>query len=188
MGAAMNRQAASLFLRLRLAILAAGPLAMAGAGACLLGGAALAWLLPQGRLHAQLHADALRAASQPVAVAAAPATPDQNLAAFQRTLGERRYVEQQVRTLFGLAAKAGLSLQQGDYRSGYDQGARVHTYQVTLPVRGSYKSVWRFAMMALAAIPFASLDEVSLRREAVGEATIDARLRFTLYLREGGPK
>lgn len=184
----MKTDPASLFLRVRLALLAAGPLALAGAGACLLGAAALAWLLPQGRAEARLHADALQAARQPVAVAAAPSTPDGNLAAFQRALGERRYAEQQVRTLFGLASKAGLTLQQGDYRSGYDQGARVHTYQVTLPVRGSYKSVWRFAMMALAAIPFASLDEVSLRREAVGDATIDARLRFTLYLRDGAVK
>jgi hypothetical protein len=186
MGAAMNGRLASTFLRLRLAILAAGPLAMAGALACLLGAAALAWLLPQGRLLAAVHADAMRAATQPVAVLAAPTTPDANLAAFQRALGERRYAEQQLRTLFALAAKSGLTLQQGDYRSAFDPAARVHTYQVTLPVRGSYKSIWRFAMMALAAIPFASLDEVNLRREAVGDASIDARLRFTLYLRDGG--
>ena len=173
----MNGQASSFLLRLRLALLAAGPVAIAGAFACLLGGAVLAWLLPQGRLQAQVHAHALQAARQPLAVAAPPPSPDANLAAFQQALGERRYAEQQVRTL-----------QQGDYRSGFDSGARVHTYQVTLPVRGSYKSVWRFAMMALAAIPFASLDEVSLRREAVGDPTIDARLRFTLYLRDGGAK
>ena len=184
----MNGQASSFLLRLRLALLAAGPVAIAGAFACLLGGAVLAWLLPQGRLQAQVHAHALQAARQPLAVAAPPPSPDANLAAFQQALGERRYAEQQVRTLFALAGKAGLTLQQGDYRSGFDSGARVHTYQVTLPVRGSYKSVWRFAMMALAAIPFASLDEVSLRREAVGDPTIDARLRFTLYLREGGAK
>lgn len=184
----MSHQLSSLLLRLRLLLLAAGPVALAGALATLAGAAALAWLIPQGRAQAQLHADAMRAAAQPVAVVAAPATPDENMAVFQRTLGEKRYAEQQVRTLFGLAAKAGLNLQQGDYRSGYDQAARVHTYQVTLPVRGSYKAVWRFAMMALAAIPFASLDEVSLRREAVGEADIDARLRFTLYMREGAGK
>jgi hypothetical protein len=186
MGGAMK--AHSVFLRVRLALFAAGPVAVAGAFACLLGGASLAWLLPQGRHQATLHGAALKAAKQPVAISAAPATPDQNMALFQRTLGEKRYAEQQVRTLFGLAAKAGLNLQQGDYRSGFDSAARVHTYQVTLPVRGSYKAVWRFAMLALAAIPFASLDEVSLRRETVGDADVDARLRFTLYLREGTAK
>ena len=105
-----------------------------------------------------------------------------NVAGFYSTLGEVRYGEQQVRTLFGLADKAGLVLSEGEYLSGYDKGGRFHTYRVTLPVHGPYGAVWQFAMLALSSIPFASLDEISFRRNSVGETDVQARVRLTIYL------
>jgi hypothetical protein len=62
----------------------------------------------------------------------------------------------------------------------------VHTYQLNLPVKGSYAAIWQFALSALRAIPFASLDDISFRRDSIGDATVEARLRFTLYLSEQG--
>ena len=94
-------------------------------------------------------------------------------------------LDRPVATLFGLAAKSGLVLRQGEYKQGYDRNAHVYTYQVNLPVKGSYQAIWQFAMAALRAIPFASLDDISFHREAIGDATVEARLRLTLYLRDG---
>ena len=37
---------------------------------------------------------------------------------------------------------------------------------------------------ALMAIPFASLDEINFRRDAIGSRTLEAKLRFTLYLND----
>jgi hypothetical protein len=76
-------------------------------------------------------------------------------------------------------------LRQGEYKPGYDRNARVYTYQVNLPVKGSYAAIWQFAMAALRTIPFASLDEITFHRDAIGDATVDARLKLTLYLRDG---
>ena len=112
----------------------------------------------------------------------APDPDEENRQAFYAALGEQRYAEEQVRTLFGLADKAGLSLNQGQYRQAYDSNSRVYTYHITLPVKGSFTAVRQFAMMALEAIPFASLDEISFRREAVGDPNVEARVEFTLYL------
>jgi hypothetical protein len=120
-------------------------------------------------------------AAAPVVPAAQPADP---LDAFYAALGPRRYAEQQVRTLFALAAKSGLSLSQGEYKSGYDRNAQLGTYQVNLPVKGSYGAIWQFALGALRAIPFASLDDISFRREAIGDPAVEARLRLTLYLKD----
>jgi hypothetical protein len=78
-------------------------------------------------------------------------------------------------------------LRQGEYKAAYDRDARIHTYQVSLPVKGSYRAVWQFAMLALRAIPFASLDELSFRRDAIGQADVEARLRLTLYLSGAAP-
>ena len=192
-----------LVLRLQLA-LRANPLLAFGGVAFLGCASALAWTL---HANAGLEAerDALlaeRAARQKasaagpaapavMATAATPAAPVvqpapaiDNLDAFYAALGPRRYAEQQVRTLFALAAKNGLSLSQGEYKTGYDRNARVTTYQVNLPVKGGYGAIWQFAMGALREIPFASLDEINFRRDGIQDPSVEARLRLTLYLND----
>ena len=63
----------------------------------------------------------------------------------------------------------------------------MSTYQIVLPVKGGYQPLWQFAMQGLRDMPFASLDEVSFRRDAIAEPVVEARLRFTLYLKDGAP-
>ena len=174
---------AALMLRVRLALRGFGPIGCAGAALLLAGAAACAWLLPQGPLQAKRQSVALAQALRPPPLdKPAPVTANENLALFYATLGENRYAEQQVKTLFGLAEKSGLRLSQGEYKGGYERNGRLHTYQVTLPVKGSYPAIWQFSLLALRAIPFASLDEISFKRETIGEPTVVARLRLTLYL------
>ena len=187
----MNAQAFwSLVLRLRLALRALGPVGCGAAALCLAGALALAWLLPERALQRERRAVALSLAAlppPPPAVLAPPATPDANLALFYDALGERRYAEQQVKTLFALAAKTGLVLSQGEYKSAFEPNGRFHTYQVSLPVKGSYGAIWQFGMLALRAMPFASLDEISFRRDTIGAPVVEARLRLTLYLADQPP-
>ncbi|MES2317557.1 MAG: hypothetical protein V4631_08675 [Pseudomonadota bacterium] len=174
----------ALMLRLRLAVNALGPVFCAACLLVLVAGATLLWLVPQRALQAERQKIALALATMPAQVrgAATPLSANENLLRFYAALGEKRYAEQQVKTLFGLATKANLSLSQGEYKSAYDRNARLHTYQVTLPVKGSYRDVWQFSMLALGAIPFASLDEISFKRDSIGEANVEARLRLTMYL------
>jgi hypothetical protein len=120
----------------------------------------------------------VEAPAQPVVQ---PADP---LDAFYAALGPRRYAEQQVKTLFALAAKNGLSLSQGEYKTAYDRNARLTTYQVNLPVKGSYGAIWKFALGTLRTIPFASLDDIGFRRDSIGDPAVEARLRLTLYLKD----
>ncbi|WP_219117563.1 hypothetical protein [Janthinobacterium sp. UMAB-56] len=173
-------------LRLRAQLL----LRRLGAPACLavallvLGAAAWVWAWQQRAVAAQLEARPLPQPSLAVAAAApaAPATASENLARFYAALGQQRHAEQQVKQLFDLAAKNGLLLAQGEYKSGYDKASRVATWQVTLPLKGSYAAVWQFALQALRAAPFASLDELSFRREQIADTQLEARLRLTFYL------
>lgn len=186
----MNRMSLPAFLlRVRLSLEAFGPLRCVAAVLCVASAIALAWLLPQQERAAAEHQLALaRAAVPPVVEVSAPVVANQNLTLFYASLGERRYSEQQVRTLFALAAKSGLSLSQGEYQSAFDANAGLSTYQITLPVKGSYRAIWQFGLAALRAMPFASLDEISFKREAINDASVEARLRFTLYLGEGGAR
>jgi hypothetical protein len=184
---------AGLALRLRLALLRAGPVMLGVLAVLLVSAAALTWLV-HALFQQQAERDALRAramaasqaAKAPKAEAGGPAAlsaaPIDNLDAFYAALGQRRNAEQQVRTLFDLAAKSGLVLSQGEYKSAWDRNARVHTYQVNLPVKGSYAAIWQFALAALRALPFAALDDVSFRRDSIGDPVVEARLRLTFYL------
>lgn len=191
----MKTTFAAPMLRLRLLLLHANPLLLAAAFVLVALAGALAWTLQavwtmeraqEARAaHAQVVAQPAPVAATPAAPAPEPAQAPDNLAAFYGALGARDNAEQQVKTLFGLAAKSGLVLRQGEYKPGYDRNAHVWTYQVNLPVKGSYQAIWQFAMAALRAIPFASLDDISFRRDAIGDATVEARLRLTLYLRDG---
>ena len=191
----MKTTLTSPLLRLRLVLLRANPLVAAAGILVFVMAGALAWTLhavwamerAQDARAAQATQQAQAATVPAPASAPAPVPPQapDNLAAFYGALGARGSAEQQVKTLFGLAARSGLVLRQGEYKPGYDRNAKVYTYQVNLPVKGSYAAIWQFAMAALRAIPFASLDEITFHRDAIGDATVDARLKLTLYLRDG---
>ena len=180
---------AGLLLRARLRLARIDPLAALVLALLVAGAAAQVALLPA---RAQLNEDyeaARLAARTPLPPRPAPAAPppssDQNLRHFYATLGERRGVEHQLKQVFALAERHGLALRQGEYRATNDRNAKLVAYQVNLPVKGSYGAIWEFAMDVLRAIPHASLDDVAFRRDSVGEAGVEARLRLTFYLADG---
>lgn len=180
-------QLSAVALRARL-LLMRRPMACTAVVLCVAGAAALGWLLPQRAREARLAGlpPALPAAAATLAANLAP-PPDsnQNLAQFYAALGERRYAEQEVRTLFALAAKNGLTLNSGEYKEVLDKASRVTSYQVVLPVKGGYNAIWQFCLQVLAALPFAALDDISFKRELIAEAAPEARLSFTFYLKDG---
>ena len=179
-----NVNLAALWLRVRLATRAIGPVAGTALVVAIAALIVLAWAIPARDQQALRQGAALvQAATPPALPAVSPqASANQNLALFYAALGERRYAEQQLKTLFGIAAKTGLVLRQGEYKAAYDQNGRLYTYQVTLPVKGSYAAIWQFALLSLRAIPFAALDDIGFRRDEIGAAGAEARVRFTLYL------
>jgi hypothetical protein len=178
---------AALLLRARLALARIGAPACVALLLCATGVAAWAWLLPHRAQQARLMAQPLPVPST-LASAPPPPSANQNLAGFYDVLGEKRYAEQQVKVLFDLAAKSGLALTQGEYKSAYDKASGVSTYQILLPVKGQYGAIWQFAMQSLREMPFAALDEISFRRDSIADPTVEARLRVTLYLKDAEPK
>ncbi|MDW3682860.1 hypothetical protein RA280_14110 [Cupriavidus sp. CV2] len=160
---------------------------------CIAGALCWLWWVP----HEQAQVDSQRAALQAERMAqrVVPGAPrkavavsgQERLAAFYATLGDRHRTERQLLTLFEKARESGLTLAKGEYKVSYDSNSQVYSYQVLLPVNGSYSAIRRFCEKTLLAIPFASLDEISFRRDLVGNGTLDARLRFTLHLKEAPP-
>lgn len=178
------------WLQARLMLARVQPGIAVAAGLCLGGAIAWSWWVP----HQKAEAARARAGLQHAITAAqraadttghaAPLSSQARASAFYAVLGERRRAEQPLETLFALANANGLALAKGEYKGSYNNASRVYSYQAQLPVTGSYAAIRRFCETALRALPYASLDEISFRREVVGNGMLEARLRFTLHLGE----
>jgi len=178
----------ALWLRMRVAVTRMNPVLAVATLLLLACVASLAWLGAARMRVAEDYEAARLAAARPAPPPAPPAAPgaDQNLAHFYGALGQRQGVERQLKEVFALAGRHGLVLRQGEYRSSQDRAGGFTTYQLNLPVQGRYGAIWAFAFDALRALPHASLDDVSFRRDDIKEDHVEARLRLTLYLSGAG--
>ncbi|WP_431100481.1 hypothetical protein [Roseateles noduli] len=129
--------------------------------------------------------DARAAALRTRAIAGvAPTDESQRWHAFLASLGPAERSEEQLRTLFLLAEDAGLTLRQADYRESAASFGQVRVLEFVLPVEGRYEQIRQFAEQLLLRVPFCALDSIRLARANAGEARVEAKLRFTLYLRD----
>jgi hypothetical protein len=117
-------------------------------------------------------------------VASPQSANGQNLHKFYDVLGDRSGTEQYLRTMFAIAGQTGLSLDHGEYQEQFDKNSGTYRYQILLPVKGSYRVIREFCERSLLALPFVSLDELGFKRESIDDDALDARLRFTLYLKD----
>ncbi|NQW82141.1 MAG: hypothetical protein HQ445_13310 [Polaromonas sp.] len=108
-----------------------------------------------------------------------PAVSGQDL---QAVLGHISETEQYVDTLLALVQSLGMTAPTGEYKLSCDAIARLCRYRVRLPLVGSYLQIRAFVEQSLLALPLASLDELSLRREGVGSDEVEAGLVFSLHL------
>lgn len=152
------------------------------------GAASWLWAVPHLLAQTDLQQKALAPATlllqsnEQTASAVQPSTAELRITSFYEALGEKDYAEQQVKTLFAVAAKTGIALNQAEYKFTFHKEGRYYTYQINLPVKGSYDAIRQFCKQVLLAIPFASLDEINFKREAISNPTLEARVRITLYL------
>ena len=90
--------------------------------------------------------------------------------------------------VYTAASKEGLELAQGTYKVRGESGAGLTAYQVTLPVRGAYPQIRRFIGQVLADVPAASLESIAFQRERSADGAVDAKVVFTLHLREAADR
>lgn len=102
----------------------------------------------------------------------------ENLGAFYGQL-ESHDTTDALAKLYAIGQATGVQLQSGSYKTEKATG-RLERYVLALPVSGSYAQIRDFLNRALAEIPVLSLDQMTLRRDARGEA-LHAELRMTLH-------
>ncbi|PUE18423.1 hypothetical protein B9Z38_13255 [Limnohabitans sp. MMS-10A-160] len=116
----------------------------------------------------------------PTDVEAAPAAEPS--LAFQSVLGELAEVESHVGTLLSLSQTLEMPAVTGEYKLSCEAATRLCRYRVRLPLVGSYLQIRTFVEQSLLELPFASLDELSLRREGVASGELESSLTMTLHL------
>ena len=101
---------------------------------------------------------------------------------FQARLGDSAALPAQLNVIYGIAARRGLQLSSGQYKASLDPSGAYSTYEIQLPVEGTYPSLRGFCEDVLLALPNATLDSLSFKRDAAASPTLQANMQFTLYL------
>lgn len=80
------------------------------------------------------------------------------------------------------ALAEGVALQEASFLESEAAGQPFDSLEMVLPVNGNYVQLRRFIARALSANPALALEGVTFNRQSVSEATLEAQLRFTLYM------
>jgi len=80
------------------------------------------------------------------------------------------------------AARHGLALDSGQYQLQHASGARLASYELDLPLRGTYPQLRAFLADVLTKVPAASIEEVLVRRDSVANREMEARVRLAIHL------
>ncbi len=140
------------------------------------------WVREQRQREAAAAADAVQAQHRQAVAALARATPSPEPERFYTALGDAAHASGLLRPLFSLAERSGLAIERGDYQLVDDEAGRYQVYHAKLSINGTYPAVRRFCEQVLRTMPYASIDQLALRREHGGEATVKVRLSLSLYL------
>lgn len=86
--------------------------------------------------------------------------------------------------IYAAADKEKVSLPRGEYSLVIEPETGVSRYRILLPVKGSYSQIRSFVAAALEAVPSLALDDINFERDKIGDSTVDAKIRMTLYMKK----
>jgi hypothetical protein len=81
------------------------------------------------------------------------------------------------------ARLAGVALDTGHYVYIPPKTGGVGRYELEFPLKAEYPNVRDFINKALTAVPSAGLDKLRIERKAVGDALVNAEVRFVVFVR-----
>ena len=105
-----------------------------------------------------------------------------SLTSFYKHLPPEKSATKQMKKIYKFASVESLRLTQGEYKFTRDKAGRLGSYQIILPVKGSYIQVRKFIAKVMNAMPMVALDEVSFKRETIGGTEVEAKIQFTIFL------
>jgi Tfp pilus assembly protein PilO len=114
----------------------------------------------------------------------APAPASNSGALLLRSLPTRTQMPALLGVLLKQAAAARLTIDTGKYETAPLKSGGVTSYQVSFPITGSYPQVRQFIDATLVALPSVALSELSLTRKTIGDGSVEAQIRLTVFTRD----
>lgn len=113
--------------------------------------------------------------------------PDQalQLARVETVLRGAGRIDEQMRAILVAAGHHGIELPRAEYQSSVDAPTRVARVQAAFAVKAGYPRLRGFVEEVLRALPNASVDHISFKRDAVAQSEVAATVRLSLWSLEG---
>lgn len=134
------------------------------------------------RLDAESAALERRWAARSAANERAPATPQQQLAAFDQRFPNEQGIAPALRLLQSAARRHHVALDQAEFRFSREPTELLARYAILLPIKADYRALRRFTRDALRELPGLALEEVNLRRSDPKSPLLEAQMRFVLFV------
>ena len=123
-----------------------------------------------------------RAAAVRNGVTSPPMDAASRRALFYGALPAQAELMQQVERIYQAAAAEQLSLDRGEYTGADVAGTGLVRHRISLPIKGGYAQVQRFIAASQAAVPGLVLDGLSLQRQHIADAQVEAKIQLSLFL------
>jgi hypothetical protein len=109
--------------------------------------------------------------------------PATALAQFRERLTPEKQADEAMEAIQRAAEKNGLALAGTDYKWQRQAEAKLAEVRIAVGLKAGYGPLRAFVRQVLTEVPGLALDQFELQRENIGSTTVDARLRFSLFLR-----
>lgn len=106
----------------------------------------------------------------------------EDLETFFDSLPREKSITDVLAKIDATAEAAHVSFKQADYTLDNKDSPLVE-YVIDFPVKGEYPQIRAFLSSVLAGNPAMALDQVSIRRDKIGESILNANIKLTLFLR-----
>jgi hypothetical protein len=147
--------------------------------------AAAAWLWWIDAELLRVELQALNAPRTP-SLATQPSDDDSRYAALRAALQPHDSATRQVQRLIEIT-QPHLVWRQAEFQHTEDRPLDLVRVQVSVPVSGEYRRLRAALDTALREMPNLSIDQVLFQRQSVGETQLNARIRFSLWMRAPAP-
>ncbi|RFO95786.1 hypothetical protein DIC66_16495 [Rhodoferax lacus] len=107
----------------------------------------------------------------------------QRQAAFYATLPDATEAVEAIGVLNRAAARHKVALVTAEYRVTRQGTGPLLRYQISVPLRADYVHLHAWLSEVMNTLPHAALDDLSLKRDDAAVDVLDARARFTVFLR-----
>jgi len=112
-------------------------------------------------------------------------TAGEALAQFRERLKPEKQADELMETIQRDAQKAGLAPAGTEYKWQRQPELKLAEVRIAMPLKAGYAPLRAFLKDVLADVPGLALEQCDLQRDNIGSTSVDARLRFVLFLKVG---